>query len=111
MRGASARRLSGGSATSLADGNGMLTVVTGPSDLPIDSHNAAIAATPKTPVATRGDARSGDARGRIRTGAGSFAASSFAAAGACSGGDSGHGPGAVSPGGGSVASSRSPGPE
>ena len=96
---------SGGNATSLADGNGMLTVVTGPSDLPIDSHNAVIAATPKTLVATAAMAV-WRRRGRIRIGAGSFAA-----AGACSGGDSVHGPGAVSPGGGSVASSRSTGPE
>ena len=92
----------GGNATSLAAGNGMLTVVTGPSDLPINSHNAAIAATPMTPVAMAAIAVWRRRRGRIRTSAGSFAASSVA--GACSGGVSAHGSGAVSPGGGWVTS-------
>jgi hypothetical protein len=85
-------------AASLAEGNGMLTVVTGPSDLPIDNHSATIAATPTTLVATV--ARTvWRRRGPMRTGAASFDAASVAGAGVCSGGASVHAPGAVSPGG------------
>ena len=90
-----------GNATSLADGKGMLTVVAGSSDLPIDSHNAAIAATTRPPVASAAMAV-WRRRGRIRTGAASFDASSPAGAG--SGGVSARGPGAVSPADGAVGS-------
>ena len=63
---------SDGNATSLAEGNGTLTVVTGPSERPIESHNAAIAATPRAPVATAAMAV-WRRRGRTRIGAGGSA--------------------------------------
>ena len=86
---------------SLADGNGTLTVVAGPSDLPIDNQSATIAATPTTPVAMVATTV-WRRRGRIRPGAASFEVASLPGVAVCSCGPSVHAPGTVSTGGGSV---------